>query len=628
MISNKWLQHSLFILSMLVCFASANGPAPINLNNNMSPPRIVLAYEPGVLKAGSELRVTVTIDSGWHVNSNKPADEFLLPTTLEIKAPGLTFGDPIWPKPVKQFSEALQLENLVFTNTFIVSVPVKTVAAAHDSTATQLTLTYQACSGAICLAPSKISTGLSATKPVLDLKKNSRERSPSELSKSEPTKLEPTKSEPPFESSNPQKPSSLAFLLLLAFVGGLILNLMPCVLPVLSIKALSLAKHARESRRKLLAYGLSMSFGILVSFWTLAAVVIAVQKAGGSAGWGFQFQNPGFLVVMTVIITLFALNLFGVFEIWLPSSAQTGLSQQASRQGLVGSFLNGVLMTLLSTPCSAPFLGTAMGFAFTQPPYLLVLFFTTVGLGLAFPYLMLSLFPATLKWIPKPGNWMMHFKQFLGFLMLTTAAWLLWVIGRQVGLQAMGALLLLLVALGFGAWVLGFIAAPGNPFWKAILGWMTVAIIGFFVWVLILQPLLSTPEQAPQNCVQVGIPQPDADGWIAWSPTTVQALQDQGKTIFVDFTADWCLTCKTNEKAVLGQDTIRHAMTQLGVVLLRGDYTRPDPYIAQTLKKFGRSGVPLYVIYPAQDPTNPIVLSEILTVDQVFDALLKAGPSK
>jgi thiol:disulfide interchange protein DsbD len=503
--------------------------------------------------------------------------------------------------------------------TFIISVPIKSVATNYDSTGTQATLNYQACSGAICIAPAKVKTGLNATANTLDLKKNS-----GKLGATTPTLSQAT-AQPSAAPSTTQ--NSLPLLFLLAFIGGLILNLMPCVLPVLSIKALSLAKHARESRRKLLYYGFSMSLGILVSFWTLAGVVIAVQKAGGSAGWGFQFQNPTFLVVMTILITLFALNLFGVFEIWLPSSAQTGISQHASRKGLLGAFLNGVLMTLLSTPCSAPFLGTAMGFAFTQPPYLLVLFFTTVGLGLAFPYLMLSLFPATLKWIPKPGNWMQHFKQFLGFLMLVTAAWLLWVIGRQVGLPAMGALLLLLIALGFGAWILGIIAAPGNPFWKVGLGWMIVAFLGFGGWIRVVRPLLAAPLEKT-NCAETGALQKDSDGWSPWSPSTAQALQAQGKTIFVDFTADWCLTCKTNEKAVLSQDTIRHTMSQMGVALLRGDFTRADPNISAILKSFGRSGVPLYVIYPAGQPSQPIVLSELLTVDQVLDALLKAGPSK
>lgn len=584
--------------------ALAKGPE-FNLNA-MDPPQLSLAFPDKALAVQDTLVLRVQLDSGWHINANVVNDEFLFASRLDAQANGIQFAPAVWPTPEKSYNDALQMESLFFSGNFVVKIPVSKLEKTYDSLSTKVTLHYQSCSNSICLAPTKAEVGLSSS---LDLKKNGANT---------------------LAATNPNSPASQPFLLLLffAFVGGLILNLMPCVLPVLSIKALSLAKHARESRRKLLAFGLSMTLGILVSFWTLATVILIVKAAGGAAGWGFQFQNAGFLVGMTVLTTLLALNLFGVFEIWLPSNAQTGISKGASRKGLVGSFLNGVLMTLLSTPCSAPFLGSAMGFAFSQPPVILLLFFTSAGLGLAFPYLMLSIFPSTLRWIPKPGDWMVRFKQFLGFLMLVTAAWLLWVVGRQAGLEAMGMLLLLLITLGFGAWMLGIIASPGSPFWKVAFGWVIVGSIGFAGWLYWINPLLSAPIEKKTECAENAVPTPDADGWIAWSPATQEALLAQGKTLFVDYTADWCITCKTNEKAVLGLDTIRNAFEQLDVVLLRADFTKPDPEISKSLKYFNRSGVPLYVVYSGQDPSNPIVLAEILTIGQVIDALMKAGPSR
>ena len=601
-------------LTMLVLLVVHSWSAPTFDTRAMDPPSVKISFAEGTLKAGAILDVSVTIPAGWHVNSDQPADEFLLPTSVEAGASGIVFDAPKWPKAKKLYSEALKIDYFVFDSTFHVQLPVKTVAAAHDSTSAKVVLHYQACSGAVCLAPSEV---VATVGGVQELKKKIPESVAAQVQDSS---SKPTQSE---------APRSLPLLLLFAFIGGLILNLMPCVLPVLSIKALSLAKHARESRRKLLSMGFAMTMGILVSFWTLASVILVLQAAGGNAGWGFQFQNPGFLVGMIVLITLFALNMFGVFEIWLPSSAATGISQKASKKGMVGSFMNGVLMTLLSTPCSAPFLGSAMGYAFTQPPAILVLFFTTAGLGLAFPYMMLSLFPKTLKWIPKPGDWMNRFKQFLGFLMLTTAAWLLWVLGRQAGIEVLGYVLLLLVMLGFGAWVLGLVASPGNPFWKVVLSWMIMAAGGYGVFAFWVAKAIDTPVKKVETCISSvdGLPAPDAEGYYAWSPAVVDTLTAHGKTVFVDFTADWCLTCKTNEKAVLKSDEVQKAFKDMGIALVKGDFTRPDSLISKALKGFGRSGVPVYVIYSAHSPRNPAVLPELLTVQTVLDELAKAGAS-
>ncbi|HSQ40901.1 MAG TPA: thioredoxin family protein [Fibrobacteraceae bacterium] len=591
----------LFFLNVLASAIGASGQT-FDLGNKMRPPQMQLQFEEGPLAVGSSLQVQVHIDSGWHINSDKPLDDFLMPSHLDVEAEGIEFDSPLWPEADTLRDTVLQSLTLVFAGDFTIAVPVHALGQDYDSTTVQATLHYQACSGSICMAPGKVTAQIGQM-PLLDLKKN-----------------DPGPDPVPEASSS----SSLFLLLLFAFLGGLILNLMPCVLPVLSIKALSLAKHARESRARLLAMGCTMTAGILVSFWTLAILVVILQKTGTSVGWGFQFQNPTFLAAMIVLVTLFALNLFGVFEVWLPSSAQTGMSRQASRSGFAGSFWNGVLMTLLSTPCSAPFLGTAMGFAFSQPPLWLFLFFTVAGFGLAFPYLMLSLLPATLRWIPHPGPWMERFRQFLGFLLMATAVWLLWVLGRMGGAEVMGAMLLLLLLIGIVAWLLGCLAPPGSAFWKVIFLWALLLGTGVVVWRTLVAPsLLASQAEGPSSGMEL-----DALGWIPWSPSTIAELQAKGKTIFVDFTADWCLTCKANEKAVLAQDTIRVSMEQFGVARVKADFTRTDPAIAAALQSFGRSGVPLYVIYPSMDPKHPIVLNEILSTDGLLDALMRAGPSQ
>lgn len=585
---NHFVLKCLHFLTLMVSLGIS---APVfDLSGEMKPPQMKILYPPHQLQPGDRVHIQVTLDSGWHINADDPKDEFLLPTILEIQAQGLDFGPAEWPQPHRAFNEALQMEVLSLAGMFTIKVPIINIQNPYDSLTTQATLKFQACSNTICLAPSEVQ----ATMP-----------------------QETKKKVPSLEIGH------ILWMLLLAWLGGMILNLMPCVLPVLSIKALSLAQQSRSSRKRLVVLSLSMTLGILVSFWTLASIVIVMQQAGEHAGWGFQFQNPAFLVLMSVLMTLFALNLFGVFEIWLPSHTQTSLSIASGRSGLMGAFLNGVLMTLLSTPCSAPFLGSAMGFAFTQPPALLLLFFSATGLGLATPFLLLSIMPKALRWLPKPGKWMIHFKQFLGFLLLITAVWLLWVLGRQVGLEAMGSTLNLLVLLGLGAWILGLVAAPGNAYWKVVLGWMLVGALGYGVWIHWISPILQTPPPT-EHCSEKNLFTPDHEGWITWTPATMDSLLTQNRIVFVDFTADWCLTCKTNEKAVLSQDTIQQLFAQYNVIKVKADWTRPNPDIAQALKAFGRGGVPLYVVYPSHDPKQPKLLPEILTTDLVIQALHNA----
>lgn len=586
-----------------------------DFGQDMNEPRVEIFYSQGTLSEDSYLQLRLQVDSGWSINSNAPGDDFLVPTTVNATATGITYAPTIYPTAQKEFIDALDMEISTFSDTFSIILPIAELKDDYDSISTVATLNYQACSQGMCLAPTEIEVKFSEQLGTSTLKKNS-------FKDEAPLLNTTTLSDDTANSKN--RPTWL-LMLLFAFIGGLILNLMPCVLPVLSIKVLSLTQQAQESRRRLLGLTFTMTAGVLISFWVLAGAIILVQTAGGHAGWGFQFQNPIFLLLMTILMVLFALNLFGVYEIWLPSSTQTGMGKLTSKSGFGGAFFNGVLMTLLATPCSAPFLGSAMGFAFSQPPLILFLFFTATALGLAFPFMIFAIFPRSLSWLPKPGSWMLLFKQFLGFLLMGTAVWLLWVLGKATALNVVVATLVLLLLLGFGAWIIGFLGAPGKKASHVLLSWLILVILALGGWFYAVQPALKQEEKA-HTISSTDIWAKDAQGWHVWSPQLIQELQAQGKTIFVDFTADWCLTCKANELGVLSLNSIKELFNEFEVVMVKADWTKTDATIAQELRKHGRSGVPLYLVY-GTGLKQALVLPEILTPDIIKDALLQAGPS-
>jgi thiol:disulfide interchange protein DsbD len=418
------------------------------------------------------------------------------------------------------------------------------------------------------------------------------------------------------DAATPQR-GFLVFLLF-AFVGGAILNVMPCVLPVLSLKVMGFVSHAGESRAAILRLGLLFTLGVLVSFLALALVVIGIQAAGDQLGWGFQFQNPIFVVVMSAIVFAFGLSLFGVYEIVLPIGFGGG--SRAHGAG-VESFVSGVLATALATPCTAPFLGSALGFAFTQPWYGVLAIFLTVGLGLAAPYMVLAANPGWLRFVPRPGAWMVRFKQGMGFLLMATLIWLLWVLSRQLGAEAVVWTLAFLCALGFGLWMYGAFVnlSSGNSRRLSFLILLVAITAGSAVG--FLRGPLTAPAQAAPGAVAHG-------DWQRFDKAALAAAVSAGQTVFLDFTADWCTTCKVNEKTVLETDEIRAKFEELDVLKMVGDYTRRDPEITQVLRSFGRSGVPLYVVYPAGRLEDPIVLPEVITKSIVLRALEAAGPSR
>lgn len=426
-----------------------------------------------------------------------------------------------------------------------------------------------------------------------------------------------------------EKPNLLLYLAF-AFIGGFILNFMPCVLPVISIKIFSLIRQAGDDPGKIVQHGLTFALGIMLSFMALGGLVIAIQGAGQKIGWGFQFQYPVFVFAMAAVVTVFALSMFGLFYIQV-TAGQSQIDKLASSEGLGGTFFKGVLATVLSTPCTAPFLGTALGFAFAQPWWLILAIFFTISMGMASPYILLTLQPSWMKYLPKPGVWMEKFKESMGFLLLATVVWLLWVLGNQVGIDACMAATAFLLCLSLSCWFVGrFIDLTSSQTKKAVV-WALAAIVVGAAYYGFLRPfpeLLSTdPAIAKGNRGD----SPGASGGIPWRRFTLEELDRQTslkKTVFIDFTADWCLTCKANEQTVIDTAPVIDKFKALNVVPLRADWTTQDPEITRILQKFGRSGVPLYVIFPSGRPLDPIVLPELINQSIVLEALDRAGSSR
>jgi thiol:disulfide interchange protein DsbD len=388
---------------------------------------------------------------------------------------------------------------------------------------------------------------------------------------------------------------TLPLAALFAFLGGLILNLMPCVLPVLSLKALGLAA-SHESYVQRVAHGWWYTAGIVLSFCAIAALLIGLKAAGSAVGWGFQLQSSWFVGALVYLFFLMALLLAGAADF---SGQWMGFGQAlASGGGYRGSFFTGALAVLVASPCTAPFMGTAMGFALTQGNLVALMVFICLGLGMAAPFLLLSYLPRLGRWLPKPGAWMERFREFLAFPLLATAIWLLWVIGRQNGTDAVALVLCGCLLIAVALWLNG-----GQPAAKlARLGLIGGALL------LLSNPLLRNASKAES-------------GFETFSETRVEQLRAEGVPVFVNFTADWCITCLANEKWVLSTDAVTEAFSQQKIAYLKADWTNYDPVISDTLERWGRSGIPLYLYYPADRSLPAQVLPQILSVDLVLSVI-------
>jgi thiol:disulfide interchange protein DsbD len=411
---------------------------------------------------------------------------------------------------------------------------------------------------------------------------------------------------------------SLPGTLLLAFIGGLILNLMPCVFPVLGIKILGFVNQSGHHRSKVVTHGIVFSLGVLLSFWALAAALAALRAGGDQLGWGFQLQSPAFVYGLTVLMLVFAMNMSGVFEFGLSATAVGSDLQMKS--GYAGSFFTGVLATVVATPCSAPFLAPALGAALAVSTVESFAIFTAIALGLSMPYLLLSIFPQAVNVLPRPGAWMETFKQFMAFPLYATAGYLVWVLAAQTSEEGFRGVLFSLVLIAMAVWMYGRWHTPGSSPARARFGIASLVIVGALgLW-------LGWPRsaQATSTSASAGPNNHSAIEWQPWSPEAVTKLRAEGRVVYVDFTARWCATCQTNKKLVFSSDDVRRYFAEKNVATLRGDWTNKDPRITAELASYGRSAVPFNVIWlPGKD--DPIILPELLTAGTVLDALKKGG---
>ncbi len=405
----------------------------------------------------------------------------------------------------------------------------------------------------------------------------------------------------PLQNSEPSL--GLFAAVLGALLGGLILNLMPCVFPVLAIKVVGFVHQTDQSAR--VRTGLAYTAGVVVSFLALGALLLGLRAAGEQLGWGFQLQSPAVVAALAVLFTLIGLNLAGLFEFgsFLPGR----VASLQAKSPTVNAFLSGVLATAIASPCTAPFMGASLGLAIGMPAVKALAVFAAIGVGMALPYLVASVVPAVARALPRPGAWMVTFRQLMAFPMFATVVWLVWVLGQQSGIDGAGALLALLVLMALAIWAL---TLSGRA--RTALAAVSVVLLGAAMWSL--GPNVTRLQEAPSSGQAV-------NGWQAWEPGRVDQLTAQGQSVFVDFTAAWCVTCQYNKKTTLANDEVLGDMAAKKVALLRADWTRRDPAVTAALTQLGRSGVPVYVIY--KPGRAPVVLSEILSVSEVRAELAK-----
>ncbi|MCS7062661.1 MAG: protein-disulfide reductase DsbD family protein [Methylacidiphilales bacterium] len=563
---------------------------------------------------------------GWHTYWRDPGDSGL-PTTISWTLPeGWTAGDIQWPRPKR--IEVTGLISYGYEEEVLLLVPITPPASlpqGTDSVTLKAHVQWLECKE-VCLpgqANLSLTLPISQAPPQIDPRhaslfqatRTTLNQYPEGYSKpSDPSA--PTPDPPP--PSQPVQPvleiQSLWTALAWAFLGGLILNLMPCVLPVLSLKVLNLLKYAQASRQARLREGLLFVVGVVTTFASLALLLVALRTAGEELGWGFHLQNPWIVATLAVLFALITLNLLGVFSV---GTRLISLQNQASETpSLWRPLRSGILVVLVATPCTAPFMGAALGYALTRPPLEMLLVFCALGAGMALPYFLLVLFPAWLRWVPKPGPWMERLKQALALPMAAATLWMTWVLGLQKGVDAMALLLGVLILSSAAAFCVGQRqnTSPPSPAWR-------IAEILFTITALALLIVVGTMP-SPQNLPQTDNQTTTQIAWQPFDPDQLEKLRTEGRTIFVNFTAAWCLTCKVNETLALNvPETIRLFQSN-HIVPMKADWTRQDPVITRSLESIGRRSVPAYALYIGK--RKPILLPQILTPEIVRTSILKA----
>lgn len=574
---------------------------------------VSLTSEPSSDQSGSSLNAIVTLTSipGWHTYYKNPGDVGRA-TQIQWTLPeGITAGEIEWPSP-HQFG-APPLVSYGYEGEVKLSVPIHIPKEWTGDLPLQAKVKWLVCAQ-LCFPEEA------------DLKLVVSNRASSSLGL-----------------------GAFMSALVLAFAGGLLLNLMPCVLPVLSIKVFSLMKDPEASKVTLAKTGCAFLLGVLVSFWGLAALLLVLQSAGALIGWGFQLQSPLFVTVLATLFTLLGLNFFGVFEMGL---RMQGFADSLERKitepklggrssDLMGSFASGVLTTLVASPCTAPFLGAGIGFTLGQSWITSMLVFTAMGLGVGLPVTLLALIPGWLRHLPKPGPWMLGLKKFFAFPMFATVVWLAWVLGHQQGVDAMAMLLAGLILIAMSAWLWGSAQLQRPPQSQAGRALQIILpVVFFFLGVLLAWPqdgVISRERSVPESSSfdlsrdsshgPTGSKSGAKANAVAWQPYSEQALaeaREQGRMVFVNFTAAWCLSCQLNKRTTLHAERVQKAFEQFGVLTLEADWTNADPEITRALAQLHRNAVPVYALYPSQGG-EPILLPEVLTPSLVLDALEKSA---
>lgn len=607
------------------------------------------------------LSALVTIDSGWHVNSHTPTYPYLIATELTIEAPaGWPAAEVAYPAAkTKRFTFADEPLS-VYDGEIVIRARLRIPDGAHGSFPLHASLHYQACNDSQCLPPVTSrsdltlqvgggTTGtaapggsLSAGAPPVPAAHGTPEGGTGSPPADRTGAATTVAGTPDMSGATapagapPAGAGGLAGMLLIAVLGGLILNCMPCVLPVLSLKVFGMMRSASQGRREVVRGSLATAAGILVSFWALAALSVAAAAAGSAVGWGVQFQRPGFVTFLVVVMTLFCLNLWGLFEIHLPVAlAQAGGG--APREGLAGHFGSGLFATLMATPCSAPFLGTALGFALAQRPPIVFAIFTAVGIGLALPYLVLAVAPATARLLPRPGAWMETLRGTLGFVLAGSVIWLLYVLGAQVSPERLALLEAGLVVMALCIWFRHRASTPA-PAAPAIIArrgaahlWRAAATLGAVVAAVTL--VIAAASGGGSGAVRGAALSGDRGGggggglidWVAFDRTRAESLSAGGQLVFVDVTADWCFTCKVNERLILDTPEVASAFARHHVLPMRADWTNRSDTIARLLAEHGRYGIPFYMLYRPGRP--PYVFSEVPSKSAILAAVEDASPA-
>jgi suppressor for copper-sensitivity B len=565
------------------------------------------AYEPGET---ATLVVTMMIEHGWHTNSNQPSYEYLIPTEINITPPdGWEAASFEYPQgELKSFAFAEERISVYESEISMLARQPIAMTAAEGAHALEVALTFQACDDRSCLAPMTIRSSIelmvgAGGEVLID--------APTVASATLPEMA--AASTGAAGSGSTRSGPSLALMLLLGLIGGLILNAMPCVLPVLSLKVFGLVKSAGQGKSEVVKGSLATSAGILFSFWALALAAVVARAGGAAVGWGVQFQEPTFVAALTLVVVLFCLNLWGLFEVPLPA-AIANAAGGSQRGGMAGHFTSGLFATLMATPCSAPFLGTAIGFALAQEASTIFAIFTAVGLGMALPYLALAAAPRAANLLPRPGAWMNHLRVVMGFLLAGAAIWLLYVLSAQISPERLAFFQAALLLLSLFVWWHSTASKPG---WSSRL-----AMLAVLATVVLAVGLAWT---APAGAGRSGADAQQLIEWTEFDRAAAESLAGTGQMVFVDVTADWCFTCKVNERLALETESVANAFATFGVVAMKADWTNRSDAIATFLSDHGRYGIPFYLLYrPGQEPH---IFGELITSDEIVEMVTLTAES-